>query len=186
MINKCLWNWTRSVQTKILWSQQIVYLYQAKKGPLFFKLCISLKVRLLPDIYTLLENIQQLKSANKLHGHLKGYNLKTVKFYKLGFNKLYKAFILKSLLFKHTGTSLLPPHFHETHMKIKHLIQKKRKVELKGGSQRKEEKKTSSQYLLLHSLSGLNLEEKTKRFKSLIINLQKQNNRYISISIYSY
>lgn len=48
-------------------------------------------------------------------GHLKRYNLKTVKFYKLGFNKLYKAFILKSLLFKHTGTSLLPPLPRDTH-----------------------------------------------------------------------
>ena len=47
---------------------------------------------------------------------------------------------------------------------------------------------------LVHSIwftSGLsswfsNLEEKTKRFKSLAINLQKQKNRNISISIYGY
>lgn len=33
-----------------------------------------------------------------------------VKFYKLGFNKLYKVFILiKNLFFKDIGTSLLPP-----------------------------------------------------------------------------
>lgn len=74
-------------------------------------------------------------------GHLKGYNLKTVKFYKLGFNKLYEVFILKSLLFKHIGTSLLAPLPRDTHENKTLNTEKEEKVELKGGKPNERKKR---------------------------------------------
>lgn len=73
-------------------------------------------------------------------------------------------------------------------MKIKHLIQKRRKRSTGKEESQMKGRKENQFTIFTSALSFwfLNLEEKTKRFKSLIITLQKQNNRYISISIYSY
>lgn len=82
---------------------------------------------------------------------------------------------------------MLPPLPQDSHENKTLNTEKEEKVNWKGGKPNEGSKE--NQFTIFTSALSfwfLNLEEKTKRFKSLIITLQKQNNRYISISIYSY
>lgn len=82
-------------------------------------------------------------------GQLQGYNLNTVKFYKLGFSKFYKVFNKKKSAFQRHRYFIVSPTPQDSHEnKTLNTEKEEKSNERRKESNERKKRKTGSQYLI--------------------------------------